>query len=180
MDNVRQSECFTIRVGGYESRFSSAHFTIFGERREPLHGHNYEVRLEVAGVLTEDGYVLDFGEAKAVLRDICSQLDHKVIVPTGHAALTVERVGGSVEVSFRADSFRFPADDVLLLPISNATTELLARYICRLVVEAFLASGHDNVTGVCVSVEEAGGQVASYREQVRCSQSAHRSFVAVP
>ena len=166
MGGGERPRCFSIRVGERENRFSSAHFTIFGDRREPLHGHNYEVSLEVVGLLTEDGCVLDFGEAKSILRDICRSLDHKMIVPTGHPALTVDRPGGSVELTFRGETFRFPAEDVLLLPISNATAELLAEYICRLVVEALLARGHDNVTEVCVSVEEAGGQVASYREQV--------------
>ncbi len=162
------SKQFSIRISKQDNRFSSAHFTVLGERREPLHGHNYEVSVELNGFLTDEGYVLDFAEAAAILKEICKSLDHKMIVPTQNPALRIDRGKDWVEISFRQESFRFPAADVLLLPISNATAELFSEHICRLVVEAIKARGYENVAEVGVTVEEAGGQAASCRRRVRC------------
>lgn len=39
--------------------------------RERLHGHNYQVSVWLRGVVGDDGYVVDFGELKKVIRALC-------------------------------------------------------------------------------------------------------------
>src|SRR5258706_3851508 len=53
--------------------FSAAHFITFSGKCEPLHGHNYGVRVEAEGALTTDSYVFDF----VVLKDI--EVEHVAI-----------------------------------------------------------------------------------------------------
>src|SRR5919109_4080131 len=60
-------------------RFSAAHFTTFGGECEPLHGHNYDVFVEIEGDLTGDSWVLDFTETKRIVSGICKEHDHKFL-----------------------------------------------------------------------------------------------------
>ena len=47
-------------------KFSCAHFLIFPDgTKERLHGHNYRVRVEITGDLSDRGLVIDFIEAIA-------------------------------------------------------------------------------------------------------------------
>ena len=55
-------------------KFSAAHFVAFHGFREPMHGHNYTVGARIgARQLQPDGYVIDFGDVKKVLRQICKR-----------------------------------------------------------------------------------------------------------
>jgi len=62
-------------------KFSAAHFTLFADgRAELLHGHNYRVRVELAGErLDELGMVLDFADLKEMMQEILGPFDHRVI-----------------------------------------------------------------------------------------------------
>ena len=63
--------------------FASAHFITFaGHRCEPLHGHNYRVAVALEGALDEESwYVVDFSELKRIMRQLCDEIDHKVLLP---------------------------------------------------------------------------------------------------
>src|SRR5438132_13925273 len=74
-------------------RFASAHFTTFGGECEPIHGHNYDVFVEIEGELTSDSWVLDFSEAKSMIAAICKELDHRFLLPTKDAALGLAELG---------------------------------------------------------------------------------------
>ncbi len=67
---------FEIRV---EADFAAAHFLRdYHGKCENLHGHNYKVFAHVHGKnLDSGGMLLDFGELKSALREVCSILDHK-------------------------------------------------------------------------------------------------------
>jgi hypothetical protein len=55
------SRRFSIEVAKDYFNFASAHFLIFVDgRREPLHGHNYQVSVAMEGELDRAGVVLDF------------------------------------------------------------------------------------------------------------------------
>lgn len=62
-------------------KFSAAHMTVFPDgSKERLHGHNYEVELEVE--LTEPvlSQMLSYKAFKQVLRSVCNAWDEKVLV----------------------------------------------------------------------------------------------------
>lgn len=45
-----------------------------------LHGHNYEVWVEVEGpLLGSPAWIMDFGELKEVVREVLAPLDHSVL-----------------------------------------------------------------------------------------------------
>ena len=110
--------------------FSAAHFITFdGNVCERLHGHNYRVFAEIYGPLDENQYVIDFIALRDTLKEIVDELDHHMLLPTGHPLIQVEAGGKEVEVTFEDRRWVFPRGDCILLPIANTTTELLAHYL---------------------------------------------------
>ncbi len=63
------------------THFAAAHqLTMVAEKCESMHGHNWKVEVVVAGArLNEAGVLIDFGELKAHVAGIMSQLDHKYL-----------------------------------------------------------------------------------------------------
>ena len=148
--------------------FSAAHFITYEGRCEPLHGHNYGVRVEASGHLTADSLVLDFITLKDVVRGLCKQLDHRVLIAaeSPHLLIAERDNGGSSvwEVEFdAANRYVLPARAVAMLPIDNATTERLAELLARRLAEALHARGLDaTLDRLTVGVEETEMQTAFY------------------
>jgi 6-pyruvoyltetrahydropterin/6-carboxytetrahydropterin synthase len=147
--------------------FASAHFITFaGHRCEPLHGHNYRVGVALEGALDEESwYVLDFSELKRIMRQLCDEIDHKVLLPLRNTKLDVRRSDGAVTVAYEGkQKYVFPAEDCVLLDIPNTTVEMLAQYLASRVRDAMRDLGVRSLTAIELEVEENFGQSATYRE----------------
>src|SRR3569623_1981899 len=63
--------------------FDSAHFlpnVPDGHKCREMHGHTYHLTLFIEGaVLDNEGWVLDFGDIKAVMKPIIDTLDHHLL-----------------------------------------------------------------------------------------------------
>ena len=156
---------FRVSVSKDDLVFSSAHFITFaGHRCEGLHGHNYRVRVTIDGELNaEDGLVFDFLELKRLMRRLCQEMDHLVLLPLRSTRIQVVEDGDAVHVSVDGTQrYTFPRRDCALLPISNTTVELLAQLLATR-LEAALASHHvANVSVIEMEVEENFGQSAIF------------------
>ncbi len=142
-------------------KFSAAHFIAYKGFREPLHGHNYQVSVGIAGAVGDDGYVLDFGIVKAVAKAVCEELDERVLVPVKSDCLTVTHEGPSVVLVYEDGArFLFPATDCVLLPIVHASAEELAAYVLSRLREGLGAHAMRGLTEIEVGVSEAPGQAA--------------------
>lgn len=66
---------FQVRVN---TDFAAAHYLKdYHGKCENLHGHNYKVYAHVQGEsLDNGGMLLDFGQLKKALKEVCSRLDH--------------------------------------------------------------------------------------------------------
>ena len=93
-------------------RFAAAHFATFHGDCEPLHGHNYDVRVELEGDLTEDSWVWDFGALKKLTKSIADELDHRFLLQTRSPLLEAAQDDGGWTVRFGDREYRFPAEDV--------------------------------------------------------------------
>jgi 6-pyruvoyltetrahydropterin/6-carboxytetrahydropterin synthase len=147
--------------------FASAHFITFaGHRCEPLHGHNYRVGVALEGALDEESwYVVDFSELKRIMRQLCDEIDHKVLLPLRNSKLDVRQHDGSVTVAYEGkQKYVFPAEDCVLLDIPNTTVEMLAQYLAARVRDAMRNLGVRKLTAIELEVEENFGQSATYRE----------------
>ena len=139
-------------------RFSAAHFATFGDDCEPLHGHNYDVLVEVEGELTEDSWVIDFTELKKMARRLCEELDHRFLLQRGSRVLQIEEGAEAWTVRFGGRRWVFPKAEVVALPIDNTTAERLAEWFCGRLRDQLREGGANNITSITVGVEEAPGQ----------------------
>lgn len=161
------SRTFSIEVAKDYFNFASAHFLIFADgKREPLHGHNYQVSVKLDGELDRAGVVLDFIRFKPMVKRICDSLDHRTLIQTESPLLKVRRRAGAVEVRYRRQKIILPRQDVLLLPLANTSTELLAEHVAdRIRHEVQSNFRGTQIRSIEVSVEEARGQRGLFRSE---------------
>jgi 6-pyruvoyltetrahydropterin/6-carboxytetrahydropterin synthase len=148
-------------------RFSAAHFTTFGGECEPLHGHNYDVLVEIEGSLTADSWVLDFGDVKRIVAGLCGELDHKFLLPLRNSTLDVIASDDEFEIRFADRRYVMPKADVVELDIDNSTAERLAEWFAGRIREALGDRSAQNVASVTVGVEEAPGQAGWFTLRVQ-------------
>ena len=162
---ARMSRTFSIEVAKDYFNFASAHFLIFANgQREPLHGHNYQVSVKLEGDLDRAGVVLDFITFKPMVKRICDSLDHRTLIQTKSPVLQVSRRAKEIEVRYHQQKIILPKRDVLLLPLANTSTELLAEHVAdrirRGVRQKFYGA---KIRFMEVGVEEARGQRGFFR-----------------
>ena len=161
-----------VGVDGVRLRFAAAHMATLGAVLEPLHGHNYLVRCRVDGTLSDDHWVIDFSLLKRVVREACERLDHRFLLQRGSKLLAIEELPDAWLIRFGDREYRFPASDVVALPIENSTAELLAQWLCEAVLTGLATGGHANLTRIAVDVEEMPGQSGSYERELPAGWSA--------
>src|SRR6266508_5927832 len=147
--------------------FASAHFITFaGHRCEGLHGHNYRVRVTVEGALDEEAwFVFDFTILKHLMKDLCDEIDHKVLLPLENPKIQVTEEGDAVLVAYEGKPrYRFPRGDCALLPVPNTTVEMLAELLTLRLRVQLENIGARGLTAIEMEVEENFGQWAVYRE----------------
>jgi 6-pyruvoyltetrahydropterin/6-carboxytetrahydropterin synthase len=159
------SRTFSIEVAKDYFNFASAHFLIFADgKREPLHGHNYQVSVKLEGELDRAGVVLDFISFKPLVKQICDGLDHRTLIQTQSPIIKVHRRAKEVEVRYRRQKIILPNTDVILLPLANTSTELLAEYVSQKIRRQVKARFHNVIIrSIEVGVEEARGQRGYFR-----------------
>lgn len=159
------SRSFSIEVAKDYFNFASAHFLIFADgKREPLHGHNYQVSVALEGELDHAGVLLDFISFKPLVKRICDALDHRTLIQTASPALTVRARPYELEVRYRTQKLILPKQDVILLPLANTSTELLAEHIAEQIRRQVRRKfPRTKIRFMEVGVEEARGQRGIYR-----------------
>ncbi len=158
-------EQWSILIAKEYFKFSCAHFLIFPDgSKERLHGHNYQVEVEIDGVLSERGLVIDFKQVKPFVRRLCDDLDEHWLIPGEHHELAHrQRDDGHTEVEYRGCRYLAPTDEVLVMPFNNTSAENLAswfgRSLYRLLEERF---GRLSVRRLRISISETAGQAGIY------------------
>lgn len=155
---------YRVLLAKEDFKFSAAHFTLFPDgSAELLHGHNYQVAVEITGPRLDDyGLLCDFVQVKDAIRDLCESLDSRTLIPVRSPDLEVKENGDAVEVAFRERRYRLPAADVLLLDLANTSIELFAAMIWQRLAPDVAAAG-EGLTEMRVSVAETAGQSCRYR-----------------
>jgi len=146
--------------------FASAHFITFaGHRCEGLHGHNYRARVTIEGDLNQESwFVFDFVELKRIMKRLCDEIDHLVLLPLESDRVGVVEEGETVSVSVDGKPrYVFPRRDCALLPIPNTTVEMLAQMLTERLQGELQKLGAKGLTAIEMEVEENFGQSAVYR-----------------
>lgn len=116
----------------WKGTFDAAHFIPGHPKCGRLHGHTYQVEVELEGNLpvTEHPiYLVDFAEVKRVV----DELDHRLLAPKRLVEQPPEfdaRFVALCVVSWPPHSvLQLPADHVAVLDIPESSTECLAEYL---------------------------------------------------
>jgi 6-pyruvoyltetrahydropterin/6-carboxytetrahydropterin synthase len=163
---MQQSGEYRVSVAKDYLVFASAHFITFeGHRCEGLHGHNYRARVTVDGRLNERTWlVFDFVELKRIMRRLCDEIDHLVLLPLQSDRVRVVEQGESICVAVDGmPRYQFPRRDCALLPVPNTTVEMLAKLLADRLGAELEAMGAHGLTAIEMEVEENFGQSAVYR-----------------
>lgn len=153
---------YVLHLAKQDFKFSAAHFTLFPDGSgEFLHGHNFRLGVELSGPeLGALGLLVDVAGLKQKIRALCKSLDERTLIPDQSPLLKIEHAPDAVSIRFSTRNYTLPADDVLLLPLTNITMELLAEYLWRKLA-AWLQE-HATAGALCVEVEESAGQSCRY------------------
>ena len=157
---------FRVSVNKDYLVFASAHFITFaGHRCEGLHGHNYRASVTIEGRLNEEAwFVFDFVELKRIMRKLCDEIDHLVLLPLHSDRVQVKEEGENVLVAVDGSPrYVFPRRDCALLPIPNTTVEMLAEMLIDRLRAALKENGATGLTAIEMEVEENFGQSATCR-----------------
>lgn len=159
---------FTIRIAKEYQKFSASHFTVFHDGTvENLHGHNYYVSLELDCLEAKDGLVIDFRELKKIVKDICDTLDEKILIAGESQTIRVNQ-SDRITVTFRSGpgvkEFVFPANDVVMMPLNNISSEMLAKYLADEVATRLKGREAGKFVAIRVGVEETRGQSVIYEK----------------
>jgi len=160
---------FAVYVSKDYFKFNAAHFIAYKGYRERLHGHNYRVDLQIWGQRGDDGYVVDFGKMKKVIRSLCKEINEHVIIPVNSDVLEISEgeAGDNIIVKCEDNStFSFPKGDCKLLPLIHSSAEELAEYILKKTIDQFSEEylvKERGVTAMEIAVAEAPKQLATCR-----------------
>jgi 6-pyruvoyltetrahydropterin/6-carboxytetrahydropterin synthase len=149
-----------IEIDGWKSniRFSSAHIIPEYEKCGRLHGHTYAVHIKISGKPDKKGIIIDFSLLKSFLREIVSNLDHKILIPEKSKTTKIVKEKKSVKVSLNESNYVFPVSDCIFLPIDSTSAENLAGYILDKILKKISLPNH--VDGIEIGVDEGYGQGA--------------------
>ncbi len=151
-------------------RFAAAHMATFRGDCEPLHGHNYDVHVEIEGDLTEDSWVWDFGEVKRLTKAIVDPLDHKFLLQMESKLLEMKELEDAWEVRWKERQYRFPKSDVFPLPVDNTTSERIAEWVAGQLLTSLREQGATKIRKLTVGIEEMPGQAGWYTLEVEAKQ----------
>ena len=166
MPSTNASRPYRIRFFKDRLKFSSAHFTMFGDGAcERLHGHNYRVSVETDVQELERGLACPFHHLKRLVEDVIRPLDEMVLIPANSDWVHSKREGQQIHVDVKTPlvekSYVFPADEVFLLRGENISSECLAEFLFKELEASFKTN--DIPVGVRqVCVMESNGQEVCY------------------
>ncbi|MEM3637197.1 MAG: 6-carboxytetrahydropterin synthase [Conexivisphaerales archaeon] len=99
-----------------------------------VHGHSSRISAELFGEVGKDGMIVDFGEAKDVMKSVLKKFDHKFIVGKRYAAVR----GNRCHISFDGPNGHIEVDIPLAQAIlleGEATSENIAAEIAKEMLE---------------------------------------------
>ncbi|MCE5213451.1 MAG: 6-carboxytetrahydropterin synthase [Methanobacterium sp.] len=147
-------------------RFSSAHMIPCHQFCGGIHGHSYHVDVQVDGDRCgEFGFVVDFKKVKDLMRDLCSDLDHKVLIPLESDDIKFNDLDDSVDFSIGVKKYTLPREDCCLLSLKSTCAEELAEYFARKLYNSLKEEENESemkIASVQVCVNEGIGQGAYF------------------
>jgi 6-pyruvoyltetrahydropterin/6-carboxytetrahydropterin synthase len=106
-----------------------------------------------------------------LVKGICDALDHRTLIQTNSSTIQVRKRAKEIEIIHKKQRLVLPRGDVILLPIANTSTELLAEYIAGQIKRRVRQTFQAAIQYMEVAVEEARGQRGIFRDEFLASPS---------
>jgi len=153
-------------------RFSSAHIVFGHHSCGVIHGHTYYIDVRLGGRPSgEFNFLIDFKVLKKIVKGVCKNLDHKLLLPRDHPHLKYTLEENHLHFVYSQGGckkeYKIPVEDVLLLPLKGITAEELSLYITGLIREELLKLKVDNIEWVEVTLYEGLGQGVTSRMHLK-------------
>ncbi|MCG3225511.1 MAG: 6-carboxytetrahydropterin synthase [Candidatus Heimdallarchaeota archaeon] len=127
-----------LRISGDKLTIASAHMLVRHDKCAKIHGHNYQVEIEIEGELDENNMVIDFSLFKPDVIRMLKQFDHKILIPSESKDLQIETKDKQVTINTcEGKLYRLPKEDVVFIPIESTTIELLSKHIHNLLKKQY-------------------------------------------
>lgn len=157
----------SLHLSKQNFKFSSAHFLIFNSTEaEMLHGHNYQVQIDLHGPSADScqakGYFVDFSVIKKIVKAHCDLWDEHVLLPELHPDMKYKKSTDlkNYEIHFRDRFYSLPVKETIWLPMTNTSVEQLSMLMAKNLFNEFSPMG---VTAIDVDIQETLGQSAKSR-----------------
>ncbi|AFL95976.1 putative 6-pyruvoyl-tetrahydropterin synthase [Thermococcus cleftensis] len=130
---------------GWHKDFDSSHFLVLPYESKCLriHGHTYNVDVEIWGELNENGMIFDFNHLSKLIK----LLDHRILVSE---SWVVKRGGDVVIIEKNGKRLELPVDEAVILDKPNVTAEYIAEWFAERIAE----KAGDNVKRIKVRIWE--------------------------
>ncbi len=163
MPSIEQVYCST------RNSFSASHFLVGFAKCERLHGHNYDIILNIQYHKAESKSILDFKVINNLIQQEVKKLNQKILIP-----------GKSTEIKFISDmkdknwkifvkekQYSFPKQDVEIIPDIDITTcEKLAYYFHQRIGNWLQNNFPDLISVLKVRISENHGNQAMYSSDI--------------
>jgi len=115
---------------GWHKDFDSSHFLELPYESKCLriHGHTYNVDVEIWGELNENGMIFDFNHLSSLVK----LLDHRILISE---RWIVERTDEKVVVEKNSKRIELPVGEVVVLDKPNVTAEYIAEWFAERIAE---------------------------------------------
>ncbi|NJE47569.1 6-carboxytetrahydropterin synthase [Thermococcus sp. GR7] len=135
----------TERKIGWHKDFDSSHFLVLPYESKCLriHGHTYNVDVEIWGDVNESGMIFDFNH----LSNLIKLLDHRILVSE---EWVVERKNGLIIIEKNGKRLELPENEAVVLDKPNVTAEYIAEWFAERIAE----KAGDNVRKIKVKIWE--------------------------
>ena len=154
---IKETPTETLVLTDDRFNFDYLHFLPFHKGQcSKYHGHSSTLNIILKGYKNEDGMLLDFTEAKKLVKESLSIIDHKTVCPISAIKEIKE---GIIFIEFESISgkfkFEIPEDSVCVVNF-HSTVE----HISGLLAEEILKKMPDNIVNVAVQMNEGVGKSA--------------------
>ena len=150
----------SLTLANENFKFHAAHFMAYVTEdnkvvREPLHGHNYHVKITVNEVQNNEHYsMINFEYLSSIVKPICDEIDNHMLIPVKSKALDVSESNGHVTVKIVNTKYKFvvPKTDCYLLPLEASSCEAMSKYISEKITKTLREK--TNLNSIVVEVGE--------------------------
>ena len=121
----------SVAIDRVSAHFSASHALISDHFEEGLHGHNYQVELEIEGTTEDDNVLVDFIFLENLLHQALSTWDHYVLLPSQNKRIKIRESEDNIDFEYGSRFYSIPRTEIIFLDCNNVTTEVLTQLLAE-------------------------------------------------